>query len=195
MGAAPLPSVNDPVSGPAQLLGGLWQTYGPTIVAQGASLFTMASAAAAAQAHKVDSSPLTSRAPTSSLTEKEKVDRAMLERRKQLESELASLPPSSSSLPLRSANSNSSDEVEGDHVAIPTQHGSSAYLPSPGSDADLRARGGGQYEEVEVPSDVEGYDLGPAPRRPGAGGTPGGGRRTSWFGWGAAGTGAEKKDD
>ena len=43
------PSMGDPVSGPSQLLAGLWQSYGPSILGQGAALFTLANAAAAVQ--------------------------------------------------------------------------------------------------------------------------------------------------
>ena len=45
------------------------------------------------------------------------------------------------------------------------------------------------YEEVEVPSDVEGYDVGPSTGRPGGDV----GRQTSWFGWGGGAAQSEKK--
>lgn len=185
-GSAAPPSLNDPVSGPAQLLGGLWRSYGPTIIASGAALLRQsappASGAtsaffnpAAPAAHTPLATPSDFSRPSAPRAD---TTRSVLERRRQLEAELAALAAQ-------------------DAQPIPVQHGSSAYLPiSPtGSDADLRTRGG-QFEEVEVPSDVEGYDM--RPTRPGdgmeqgQGGASGGvqmpvpNRRTSWFGWGAA---------
>jgi receptor expression-enhancing protein 1/2/3/4 len=77
---------------------------------------------------------------------------------------------------------------------MPYQGGSSGYsrIPESASEQDLRARVS-QYEEVEVPSDVEGYDAGPAlPRRPAVNDA---GRRTSFFGWGFQGSDAEKAKD
>ena len=41
------PSTHDPVSGPAQLVAGLWSTYGPGLLASGAALLTQAQASAA----------------------------------------------------------------------------------------------------------------------------------------------------
>ena len=163
------PTVQDPVSGPAQLLGGLWRSYGPSIVASGASLFTVASAAAAAsQAQRPGLSsqpPSQGRVPSNS-------------RRKQLETELASFAPSDE-------NHSGSDSDSG--MPLRRQYGSSSYSRV-GSEADLRSRGG-QYEEVEVPSDVEGYDVGPTTRR------PGNEKQTSWFGWGSAGVSSDKKKE
>lgn len=58
------------------------------------------------------------------------------------------------------------------------------------SSQDLRSRGpGGQFEEIEAPSDVEGYDVGSGSE---SGSGNGGNTRpeasrkgSSWFGWGA----------
>ena len=171
--AAP-PSVGDPVSGPAQLLGGLWQSYGPKIVASGATLFTAASAAAAAS--QAQRPALNSQPPSQG-----RIPSSSKDRRRQLESELASLAPSDEYHP----NSSGSDEDFG--RPMPKQHGSSAYSRV-SSDADLRSRGG-QYEDVEVPSDVEGYDVGPSTRRPGGDNAS----QTSWFGWGGGAAQSGKK--
>ncbi|KAH8112927.1 TB2/DP1, HVA22 family-domain-containing protein [Phellopilus nigrolimitatus] len=182
--AAQPPTMSDPVSGPTQLLGGLWRTYGPSVVAQGASLFTVASAAAAFQ-QRPQPGP-----GAQSQDHGRTVSQTLLERRRKLEAELASLPPSDE------VNNSSGSDSDSPVTTIPAQHGSSAYFPaSPvGSDADLRARVG-QFEEVEVPSDVEGYDLSSAPRRGPTEAPPNPTRRTSWFGWGAAAADKGAKDD
>lgn len=182
--AAQPPTMADPVSGPAQLLGGLWRTYGPSIVASGAALLRQTGQAAHPSATTTGGTSLFSGLAAAAPAQPQRphmsgVNRAttesLLERRRQLEAELASLQH------LDDSASDSSPER-----MIPVQHGSSSYLPtSPaGSDADLRSRVA-QYEEVEVPSDVEGYDLGGVTRisdsdsnRTGAAN-----RRTSWFGW------------
>lgn len=167
--AAP-PSVGDPVSGPAQLLGGLWQSYGPKIVASGATLFTAASAAAAAS--QAQRPALNSQPPSQRHIQSNSKDR-----RKQYEAEQAPFDE-------HHLNSSGSDEDFGQPMR--KQQGSSAYSRV-SSDADLRSRGG-QYEEVEVPSDVEGYDVGPSAGRSG-----GDASRQSWFGWGGGTPQSEKK--
>lgn len=166
---APPPTMADPVSGPAQLLGGLWRTYGPSIVASGAALLRQTQPAQPPASGLFSGAP---QRPRMSGVDRATTD-SLLARRRQLEAELAALPP---------VDSDSSPER-----VIPTQYGSTSFLPtSPaGSDADLRARVA-QFEEVEVPSDVEGYDLG-GPSRVDAGrpGIEAANRRTSWFGWGS----------
>lgn len=157
------PTMNDPVSGPAQLIGGFWRSYGPSIVASGASLFTAASVAAAAQ----QAQP--SRAPAQNRGHSENSE----ERRRRLEAELASLNNSSGS----------------DDDMMTTHPGSTGYRPArTESSADIRSRGG-QFEEVEVPSDVEGYDVGRAPGAPAQGVQ----RSSSLFGWGWGGSGENQK--
>lgn len=159
------PTMGDPVSGPAQLLGGFWRSYGPTLLASGASLFTAANAAAAAQQN-----PFAAQG--------------------------ANRPRDSFRSDFDRRTHSSSDEDTGPAPVydMPTQRGSSSYLPSSkrSSDVDVRARGG-QFEEIEVPSDVEGYDVGasaaPSGVRPTAGG-----RRTSWFGWGGPADKGDKDD-
>ncbi|KAL5520925.1 hypothetical protein ACEPAF_2928 [Sanghuangporus sanghuang] len=186
------PSVANPVSGPTELLGGLWRSYGPSVVASGASLFTMASAALhIRQARAPPQRPQQPRSSSSTIAE----------RRRQLEVELASLPPMDQ---YQQNNNNSSGSEPESPVLMPKQRaGSSSYLPTSGaSESDLRSRNGGgngTYEEVEVPSDVEGYDVGPLPQRsvaPAGAAQPSATRRTSWFGWGGSAPAApEKKDE
>ncbi|KAF7986098.1 hypothetical protein HWV62_41519 [Athelia sp. TMB] len=163
VGGAP-PRLGDPVSGPATLLGGLWANYGPGIVAGGAALLKQTTPAALSQAalfaHAASSAtaqPLV----TPPATIRQDSAQSVLERKRQLEAELAAL--SGVPMPAYSASRNSSD-------------------------VDLRSRTtGGRFEEIEVPSDVEGYDLGSGSESgQGAGTRPEGAKRgSSWFGWGA----------
>ncbi|KAK0223939.1 TB2/DP1, HVA22 family-domain-containing protein [Armillaria fumosa] len=153
----PPPSLNNPVSGPAQLVTSFWRSYGPSIVASGAALLKQATPAPTPASSRM-SGPTT---------------RSILERRRQLEAELAALPKvGESGSPLLSPPGVSSDQ-----------------------DVYLRERATsvtGRYEEIEVPSDVEGYDVGPS----GPGGDEVGysydprpaaqKRGSSWFGWGGA---------
>jgi len=173
-GAAPLPTLQDPATGPLQMLGGLWRAYGPAIVATGAAAFqqTTRSAAAPGGTSFLDMATAAIR-PQSQNTDAREVPQrrssgqSVQERRRHLEAELASLAPTD--VPYNTSTS------------IPVQHGSSSYLPLSGSEADLRARVS-QFEEIEVPSDIEGYDVEPnanKQQRP----PSNTGRRTSWFGW------------
>ena len=50
--AAPPPSLGDPVSGPVAMLGGLWRTYGPAIVATGAAMLRQGAAASAGDSER-----------------------------------------------------------------------------------------------------------------------------------------------
>lgn len=140
-GAAPPPSLGDPVSGPAQLVSGLWGTYGPSVLASGAALLRQAQASAA-QAADANA-------------------RGGHARRDELASE-AQPYDLSEPVPMPAANNPSRSSSEG----------------SLRQRTDSNARS--NFEEVEVPSDMEGeghpVDQHPAQQR-----------RTSWFGWGSAG--------
>jgi len=178
-GAAP-PTMGDPVSGPAQLLTSFWMNYGPSIIAGGAQLLRQtAQTAQGAAAPPVSTRGVPAATATASAQDS---PAAVAERRRQLEAELARLSDSSTSTP-------------GSVTSIPVQIGSSSYLPtSPGSDTDLRSRVA-QYEEIEVPSDIEGYDVGPTPTKttsvPESRPTrPAGRKSSSWFPWGAPAAGA-----
>jgi len=160
------PSLGDPMSGPATLVSNLWNWYGPSILAGGAALLRQGAAPAPGQAFV---------SPTSSPTRPKRQDtsESVLERRRRLEAELASLPPTD---PFAST------------IALPMPQASTSYQSSrSSSDADLRDRNtasGMKFEEIEVPSDVEGYDIGGGSRSGGDGGRPEAGKRNSnWFGW------------
>jgi receptor expression-enhancing protein 1/2/3/4 len=162
--AGPPPSLGDPMSGPATLVSNLWNWYGPGILAGGAALLRQGTAPAPNQAFA---------SPTSSPTGRKRHDtsESVLERRRRLEAELASLPPTD---PFAST------------TALPMPQASTSYQSSrSSSDGDLRDRStasGMKFEEVEVPSDVEGYDIGGGSRSSGE--RPDAGKRnSSWFGW------------
>ena len=140
-GAAPPPSLGDPVSGPAQLVSGLWGTYGPSVLASGAALLRQAQASAA-QAADANA-------------------RGGHARRDELASE-AQPYDLSEPVPTPAANNPSRSSSEGS-----LRHR---------TDSNARSN----FEEVEVPSDMEGeghpVDQQPAQQR-----------RTSWFGWSSSG--------
>jgi len=165
----PPPNLNNPAAGPAQLLSSLWTSYGPGIAAGGAALLRQTAASTL----------------PSGLAGTSAMDPA--ERRRQLEAELASLPPSTPSIPMPSANN-------------PARPGGISTSSSSGSSPSVRERTmSGKFEEIKG-GDVEGYDV-----RDGhefEEGFPVGGptahkspRHSSWFGgWGgSSGKGSYKR--
>jgi receptor expression-enhancing protein 1/2/3/4 len=140
MGAQP--SLADPLSGPAQLLGSLWGSYGPGLLISGAALLQQSAApgaplgmnatARAASALMQPPAPVpTTRLDPGGRPQMQHAGsstQSALERRRQLEAELAAL--------------DSRGETPGQ---TPT--------PAP-SGFRQRTRGGG-LEEAEVPSDIE----------------------------------------
>ncbi|RDB28184.1 HVA22-like protein j [Hypsizygus marmoreus] len=165
------PTLGDPASGPVQLVSSLWRSYGPTILASGAALLRPAAAPPAGGTLNTPP-PSLFRAGSSNT-------QSVLERRRQLEAELAALPkdtPAPGAVPMPGAS-----------PLLNPSRGSSS------SDLNLRERtnsGSGRFEEIEVPSDVEGYDVGDddgaagsSSARPPA--------RGSWFGWGGSQNGSK----
>ncbi|GLB39939.1 putative TB2/DP1, HVA22 family protein [Lyophyllum shimeji] len=176
-GSAPPPTLGDPASGPAQLVGTLWRSYGPSILASGAALLRSATTSAGAAP---GTTPALNTPPASGFT-----TQSVLERRRRLEAELAALNAA--------ASGGGGGGGAGEPVAFPPANNPSRSSSGLG----LRERtnsGSGRFEEVEVPSDVEGYDVGDGT---GEGEGEGharsaAGTRTSWFGWGGSGSGAGK---
>ena len=174
------PSAAQP-TGPTQLLSSLWTSYGPGIIAGGAAFLRQT--AAATLPGQGTPAPAESRAlntPPGSSFFNPGVD--PVARRKQLEAELASLPPyppSTSSVPIPPA----------DNPARPNISPSSSS--SSGSGLRERTLSSGKFEEIKG-NDVEGYEVdedfvggfvasGPS------GTTIQAKRTTSWFsGWGAS---------
>ena len=186
--AAPAPSLSDPASGPAQLLSRMWQSYGPGILAASAALLRQ-SAAPAAEAQ--------ARAPA---PRRQNTSQSVLERRRQLEAELASLPPvmGGDGEPFLISSA-----LAGAGASSSSFEASSRSPKSSGSDLRERPAPGGRFEEIEGPDDLEGYDVDgddgnqddPMVGNWGdarASGGPGGPRRTSWFGWGGGTSGTGK---
>jgi len=154
------PTLNDPVSGPAQLMSSLWTSYGPSIIASGTALLRQ-SAVPTTTARPTLNTPPPSYIRSDS-------SKSVLERRKALEAELATLRDAEATAP------------------VTTPSASSSLSPSRSSSTSLRERtnsGAGRFEEVEVPSDVEGYDVGGSEH---GDGRPDGQKRGSWFGWGGS---------
>ncbi|KAF8639174.1 hypothetical protein AX17_001661 [Amanita inopinata Kibby_2008] len=167
------PSLGDPASGPVQLMSSLWTSYGPGVLASGAALLRQTTLAATALRSDQRATLSTPRSRTSAARGEDQ--QSLKERKRRLEAELAAL-----------------SQQTGQSVPMPSA--SPALAPSRGSsDSDLRLRertnsttSGGRFEEVEVPSDVEGYDIGNDDQF--AGGESEDGRpvpvkRSSWFGW------------
>ncbi|KAF9011966.1 TB2/DP1, HVA22 family-domain-containing protein [Cyathus striatus] len=164
------PQQENTASGPAQLVSSLWTSFGPGILANGAALLRQG--VAAAPTRPPPSSTAFNTPPTSYIRSPPS-SQSLEERRRQLEAELAAL--SSESVPVPPAN--------------PSRDSSDSSLRE-------RTNSSGKFEEIEVPSDVEGYDVGEV----GIGheaGRPGAQKRgSSWFGWGSgAGKGYERVKD
>lgn len=163
------PTLGDPVSGPVQLAQTFWRSFGPGILANGAGLFQQAQRSAPPAPSAIDTPPPSRRAPARADT-----TQSMLERKKQLEAELASLnvqgydvgpsPPSPVLIPKAGESSRRSS-----------------------SSSSIRGRGNNRstFEEVEVLSDMEGEGH-PVPQR--AQET----RRSSWFWGGSSNKGYER---
>lgn len=176
-GAAP-PTLHDPTSSPAQLVSGLWRSYGPSILASGVAL--LSSAAANAPLPSLPRGPPPSSTPhlfqpaAGPESGPGPTTQSILDRRRQLEAELATLasPTPESPIPRPSSSPSRSD-----------------------SSGDLRARigagAGGLFEEVDLPSDAEGYDVSTPLGKDADDGEeghtyrPAAPRRSSWF-WGGS---------
>ncbi|TFK25405.1 hypothetical protein FA15DRAFT_639433 [Coprinopsis marcescibilis] len=168
-------------SAPAQLLGSLWTSYGPSILASGAALLRQGATAASnriptgtgasmGSAAQRPHQPLST--PSGSFIRSDSSQSVLEERKRQLQAELAALDAQTAAAGITS---------------VPMPSASPQLLPSRGSsDSDLRSRErttSGRFEEIEVPSDDEsaGYESG---RQPGAGQR----KPSGWFGGWTGGT-------
>lgn len=150
----PPPTMQNPAGGPTQLLSSLWTTYGPGIVAGGTALLRQTAAATlptgatqvinnAADANG-RSNALNTPPGSTFFTD------PIAERRRQLEAELASLPPypSTSSLPIPT-------------TTIPPANNTPMrpnLTPSSSSSSVRERLNSGKFEEIKG-GDVEGYNL------------------------------------
>ncbi|KAF8323932.1 hypothetical protein DL93DRAFT_2070053 [Clavulina sp. PMI_390] len=140
-GDAPPPSMMDPMSGPAKMAWGLWQSYGPTVVARGATLLAVASAAAqngAAQAQAQAQGrsanaepPSISRSSSSSSSVPRRADEGV---------ELATISPSAALAAHSRTISQQSLQAGGVESAMK----GSLYLP-----ADAPEDSNGRYEQID----------------------------------------------
>lgn len=170
------PTLADPASGPARLAMGLWHSYGPTIVASGAALLRQGAAATGTSADQAWNTP----ANTFTRRSDAGHQGSLKDRKRELEAELAFI-----------------NSAERPAVLTPPASGSVQPSSRASSDFELRERGSsfvGRFEEVDVPSDAEGYDIdgdsGQEVRdRPEAK------KAASWFGWGSAAPSKGEKSD
>ncbi|KAJ7220428.1 TB2/DP1, HVA22 family-domain-containing protein [Mycena haematopus] len=201
-GSAPTPP--EPGSGLGGVVGSLWRSYGPGIMANGAAFLRPPAPARPGQPTTLNSPAAFGAAPASASTQsmfyRGGVDatQSILERRRQLEAELAALnsavPSMSMPVPMPHPSSLSSLSlpISPNAPLTPSASPSTTMGSRSSSGADLVNRGarerrdsfGGRFEEVEVPSDGEGYDM-----RNESGGRPAATARASWFGWGGGGSG------
>jgi receptor expression-enhancing protein 1/2/3/4 len=160
---------SDPL-GPGQLVSRFWQTYGPSLVVSGTALLRQVRPA-------MPEVPVLARSETS---------QSVLERRRQLEAELASLPPLPYEVDIPSS------------VPVPAAPSPSMLSSSPSSSSGQQQRkrtvSGGKFEEIEAPSDLDGeYVSGDADSGQEFSDKASGAQRpSSWWGWGS---GSSKKSD
>jgi receptor expression-enhancing protein 1/2/3/4 len=156
-------ALNDPLSGSGPVVSRLWQTYGPSLIASGTALLRQVRPV-------MPEAPVLARPQTA---------QSVLERRRQLEAELASLPP----LPY---------DVNMSSVPVPGP--TLSPLPSSSSEQRKRTVSGSKFEEIEIPSDLEGeYVSGDGDSGQEFSDKAGGAQRqSSWWGWGS---GSGKRPD
>ncbi|KAJ7905157.1 TB2/DP1, HVA22 family-domain-containing protein [Mycena leptocephala] len=165
-GAAPPPPDSSGLSG---VVGSLWRSYGPGILANGAAFLRPAPATGPQRAPITMNSP--AGIPPSSM--RRAATQSILDRRRQLEAELAALP----AVPGPSSLSSLSLPISPGSVPLTPQASPSTTYSRNSSGADLVNRSGRErtdstgrfkFEEVEMPSDGE-ATAGPPRRRARAG--------------------------
>ncbi|KAF7342042.1 Protein YOP1 [Mycena venus] len=204
--AGSAPVLPEPGSGLGGVVGSLWRSYGPGILASGAA-FLRPPAPAPSRPVSLNSpagfnaQPQAGSAASAFYRAGTDTTHSILERRRQLEAELAALSAmpipmpvpmphqptslSSLSLPLTSSPSLTPSASPSTTLATGSRNSSGADLVNRGT-RERTDSFGGRYEEVEVPSDGEGYDMRDANERPAPT------ARTSWFGWSGGSAGAGK---
>jgi len=170
------PTLADPASGPAQLVWGLWRSYGPTIVASGTAMLRQGAAAAGTSADQAWNSPANTYGRHSDAGH-QGYGKSLKDRKRELEAELAFI--------------NSSDQPG---MPMPSASGAFQASSRASSDSELRERTSGftgRFEEVDVPSDAEGYDV-DGPAREDRDKTA---KTASLFGWGSGASSKGGKSD
>jgi len=181
-GAAQQPSLANPVSGPVYMAWGLWNRYGPSIMAQGTAFLASVAVAppATASGGTVPASThhtrdIVSGAAASSTSVDTSRPVSLIERRRQLEAELAQLPPLPHPAPFESTPPSMGSATG----SPPETEGASVYLPTGGDNG-----GSGRYERIDRDEAGGGSDGSSSPITP---------SRAGWFtGWGGSKTGYEK---
>ena len=156
--SAPPPSLSNPAEGPAHLVSSLWASFGPSVIASGAALLKQATSTVPA-----GTAPAYSRSSSSS----DPVAQSVLERRRQLEAELAAL------------------SAGGDRNSVPMPTGSPSFShtsSSPNIDFHMRDRttsvagsSTGQFEEIQA------YDVGQEDEGQGHAYDPNAQQKKGWF--------------
>jgi receptor expression-enhancing protein 1/2/3/4 len=173
------PTVREAYS-PAQLASNLWRSYGPSIIAAGTALLNQTSTTTTTPATTRSETLFNFPAAAPPAPVRTSQPPSVLERKRQLEAELAAL---SAMVP------DNVNVTEIPHSPGPMP-GAAFTSSRASSESDMRERrvSGGRFEEIEVPSDVEGYYAGGNENVSGSDGgskRPRAGQRTSWFGWGS----------
>ncbi|KAI0293879.1 hypothetical protein B0F90DRAFT_1760339 [Multifurca ochricompacta] len=140
-GSAQGPPLSDSVSGPTQMLGTLWRTYGPAIIASGTVL--------------LQRQGLTTTTTTTETTHQEQVQGYDVGDGSHSGSGPNSPLPITSHIPTSSSSAASSSSISGGHQGLRERVASGTNILGPG----------GRFEEVEVPSDAEG-DRSPGSSEP-----------------------------
>jgi len=176
------PSIGDPVSGPIQLAQTFWRSYGPSIIASGAGFLQQSQRSMAAQppATPTSAAAFTSTSARPSAPPRQSTTQSVLDRRRQLEAELASLPQAAEgSSPSQGYDLGGGAPYSPPPILIPPADSSSRSSSSSSLIRERSGSGNGKstFEEVEVPSDMEGegHVIPEAPAQA---------RRSSWF-WGS----------
>ncbi|KAJ7216497.1 TB2/DP1, HVA22 family-domain-containing protein [Mycena pura] len=183
--AVPPPAQNGSGSGLAGAVGSLWQAYGPGILAGGAALLRSAAPASPPYPQSQQRAAAAA-APTGSHNG---TAQAIFERRRQLEAELAALSAVPMPIPEPSGASPSTT-VSSSFSRRSSGSSGEQQLQQRGGPRERADSGRFRFEEVEVPSDGEGYDV----RGEGAaaGERPPVQARGSWFGWSGSRQGYER---
>jgi len=169
VGAANPPTMSDPLSGAAQMVSGLWSTYAPAIIANGAAYIAsrqQQAAAAAAQNRQQATQPRPQESTESLQT-----------RRRALEAELAALPQPAPSTTLQDpfrAPSGTSLQSNSSTVSISPQDATRRRTESVATSSS-QANGSGSDAETRY-ENIGRDDIGSGDERP----MPG--ARTSWWG-------------
>jgi len=163
--------------GPIQLALNLWRSYGPGIIATGTALLrptpspaaaTTAAAAPSTSAEVWYNAPAAV-APSSA--------QSLQERRRELEAQLAALAKAESDAASYASSSNNNNEGR----TTTTMPGMAFTSSRASSSSDIRERTvSGKFEEIEMPSELEGYEMG---RTGSDRKSEGGSIVQSWFGW------------